>query len=97
MRRDLPNVTVPGVYVELQPGKNTKNYFIFEKQTTCDMRPLSGQGVVYFCFFYYLAPLQNDYRLAPLQNDYRDITMRAVHFWGQERGLPVGQECPTYD
>ena len=23
--------------------------------------------------------------------------MHAVHFWGQERGLPVGRECPTSD
>ena len=23
--------------------------------------------------------------------------MHAVHFWGQERGLPEGGECPTCD
>ena len=23
-----------------------------------------------------------------------DVTMHAIHFWGQERGLPVGRECP---
>ena len=37
------------------------------------------------------------YYLAPLQNDSRDVTMRAVHFWGQERSLPIGRECPTCD
>ena len=31
------------------------------------------------------------YYLAPLQNDSRDVTMRAVHFLGQERSLPIGR------
>ena len=26
-----------------------------------------------------------------------DVSMHAVHFWGQERGLSVGRECPTCD
>ena len=26
-----------------------------------------------------------------------DVIMHAVPFWGQERGLPVGRECPTCD
>ena len=26
-----------------------------------------------------------------------DVTMRAVYFWGQGRGLPVGRECSTCD
>ena len=37
--------------------------------------------VVYTYAFYYLAPL---HRL------HCDVTLDAVHFWGQERGSPVG-------
>ena len=37
------------------------------------------------------------YYLAPTEWHYRDVIIHAVHFWGQERGLPVGQECPTCD
>ena len=28
--------------------------------------------------------------------DAADVTMHAVHFWGQGRGLHVGRECPPY-